>query len=417
VAIETHTDSPQAQATIALALLEKGHRQEAMDRVLAEPGLAGGSILKQLLAEALDRGELNMAGACAELLAALTWGSRYFPTTASHPSRHPPPRPPDASLTAPKLRHDAQQLQYLYRRQLIDPELAGVSALYERWAERLDALGEHTRLPLEGAALSELGSTFNRIVFLRETPRVRRALGRWDRARAEAEYAVPPGVAVVDDFLSAEALENLRAFCLESTIWSSTRHSHGRLGSQFHNGFACPLLMQVATELREALPNVIRDLYPFRHVWGYKTPSTLPPDATIHADFAAVNVNFWLTPNEANLDPQTGGLVIYGIEAPADWTFDMYNGRDPDLIRPFLSHHRHSALYIPYRQNRAIIFNSDLFHGTAEARFKPGYENSRINVTMLYGPRAADRHHRAASALTESLDGQSWRSASMSRWR
>lgn len=40
---------------------------------------------------------------------------------------------------------------------------------------------------------------------------------------------------------------------------------------------------------------------------------------------------------------------------------------------------------IPYRANRAVIFASDLFHETDQMRFKTGYLNRRINVTMLYG--------------------------------
>ena len=43
---------------------------------------------------------------------------------------------------------------------------------------------------------------------------------------------------------------------------------------------------------------------------------------------------------------------------------------------------------VPYRENRAVIFDSDLFHRTDTLRFKPGYENRRINVTMLFGRRA-----------------------------
>ena len=46
---------------------------------------------------------------------------------------------------------------------------------------------------------------------------------------------------------------------------------------------------------------------------------------SLHADAAAVNVNFWITPDEANLNPDTGGLVVYDKEAPAEWNFAAYN--------------------------------------------------------------------------------------------
>jgi len=34
-----------------------------------------------------------------------------------------------------------------------------------------------------------------------------------------------------------------------------------------------------------------------------------------------------------------------------------------------------------------VVFNSDLFHATDEFHFRDGYENRRINITMLFGLR------------------------------
>jgi hypothetical protein len=42
---------------------------------------------------------------------------------------------------------------------------------------------------------------------------------------------------------------------------------------------------------------------------------------------------------------------------------------------------------IPYRTNRAVVFNSDLFHESDEIAFKDDYLSRRINVTLLYGYR------------------------------
>jgi hypothetical protein len=54
---------------------------------------------------------------------------------------------------------------------------------------------------------------------------------------------------------------------------------------------------------------------------------------------------------------------------------------------PFLDESGARAITVPHRQNRAVLFNSDLFHETGALSFKPGYENRRINVTMLFGRR------------------------------
>ena len=42
---------------------------------------------------------------------------------------------------------------------------------------------------------------------------------------------------------------------------------------------------------------------------------------------------------------------------------------------------------VPYRSNRAVIFDSHLFHETDRIVFKEGYLNRRINITLLYGLR------------------------------
>jgi hypothetical protein len=131
-------------------------------------------------------------------------------------------------------------------------------------------------------------------------------------------------------------------------------------------------------------PTVIED-HGLVNTWGFKYDSTLG-GIRIHADQAAVNVNFWITPDEANLNPDSGGMVIWDAAAPADWEIERYNG-DDDAVRAFLAEANSKAITVPYRANRAVIFDSDLFHETDRIEFAQGYLNRRINVTMLYGRR------------------------------
>ena len=104
----------------------------------------------------------------------------------------------------------------------------------------------------------------------------------------------------------------------------------------------------------------------------------------MHADFAAVNVNFWITPDSANRDPESGGLIIWDENSPSNWGFSDYN-RDSKKMRDFLKSRGARPIKVPYRGNRAIFFNSTLFHETDRIDFEDGYENRRINVTLLYG--------------------------------
>ena len=194
-----------------------------------------------------------------------------------------------------------------------------------------------------------------------------------------------PQIVIIDDLLTAEALEGLRLFCWRAPIWRKA-YEEGYLGAMPEHGFACPLLAQIAEELPARFPAIFKS-HPLLQHWAFKYDSRMS-GIKLHADFAAVNVNFWITPDDANRDPQSGGLVVWDKAAPLDWSFARYN-RSPDQIREFLAREGATKQVIPYRANRAVIFDSDLFHETDRIDFKDGYRNRRINVTLLYGRRGA----------------------------
>lgn len=361
----------------------------------------------------MERGPLAQAGEMAAVLAAARWGSRFRPLRYADGTPHDPPaRPPETKVSAPKLRHDIDQFRLLRRRGRIGAEFDSIIDEYEALAAELDSLAPDTRVPMPDEWESRVGDVYNRIVYVSDEPRVDRALGPWDVAAVEDEYLRhPPGVVVVDNFLSSDALAGLRRFCEESTVWSSNKYAAGRLGSLFFNGFNCPLIVQIADELRAAFPTMIGRRHPLTQLWGFKNGARLPADASVHADFAAVNVNFWITPESANLDPESGGLVVYDVGAPLSWDFAAYN-ESPQRIREYLRTQQPRAATVPYRANRAIIFNSDLFHGTAGLHFRSDYESRRVNITMLFGRRHQDNHHLAMSSRMETpaTGRPAWRS-------
>jgi Tetratricopeptide repeat len=192
-----------------------------------------------------------------------------------------------------------------------------------------------------------------------------------------------PKIVVIDDFLTNEALDSLRKFCWGSTVWRRV-YKGGYLGAFPESGVACPLLFQIADELRRTYPTVFAS-HRLTQLWAFKYDSKLP-GIGLHADFAAINVNFWITPDDANLDPKSGGLVVWDKAAPLDWDWAKYNA-DTTAAREFLAHAGARSMTVPYRSNRAVIFDSDLFHETDRIVFKEGYLNRRINITLLYGLR------------------------------
>ena len=47
---------------------------------------------------------------------------------------------------------------------------------------------------------------------------------------------------------------------------------------------------------------------------------------------AAVNLNVWITPTEASLNPAGAGLTLFTVKPPKDWTYLDYNG--PRYVHP-----------------------------------------------------------------------------------
>ncbi|MBM3523113.1 MAG: tetratricopeptide repeat protein, partial [Alphaproteobacteria bacterium] len=290
------------------------------------------------------------------------------------------------TTTLSKLGHDVEQFAHLANQGHDAVRMTGLAARYERVLSRMRAAPETTILrKLSDRDLAEIGATYNRLLHRPEAPRLPGGAlnAAIDWRAVERDYlARPPGMTWIDGLLNAAALASLRRYCLEATIWFSFRYANGYLGAFMENGFSAPLMLQIAEELRAAAPAIFAH-HSLRKYWAYKYDARLQ-GIPVHADFAAVNVNFWITPDDANLDPEGGGLVVWDVEAPADWDFAKYNA-DDQAIRRFLRETNAKAMPVPYRQNRVLIFNSDLFHRTGDLAFKPGYANRRVNITMLYG--------------------------------
>jgi len=381
-----------ARRYLAVLLVRAGRSAESLPLFRTElASEEGHTWMRDVATTAMRSPDLSSAGAYAAIAAELRWG-----TPSLNGSEISPPLPdiPMIPLSVPKLRHDANQLSYLQTVGILDSQFDTYISRYRDIAHTLAADGgPDARAVPDDDSYQLIRDIYNRLLYVRPTPRVERALSKaWSPAAIEDEYIQRrPGIAVIDQFLTRDALDELRAFCVESTVWFHNRYAHGRLGAFFQDGFNSALLLQIAEEVRAALPRVIGDRYPLRQMWGFKNSLPLPAGVTTHADFAAVNVNFWITPEEANLDDSTGGLVLYDVDAPMHWDFDTYNGSDS--VGAYLRNQRSKNVTIPYRQNRAIIFNSDLFHATDAVNFRDDYSSHRINVTMLYGDREEDTHH------------------------
>ena len=120
--------------------------------------------------------------------------------------------------------------------------------------------------------------------------------------------------------------------------------------------------------------------------WAFKYDTTLGTGIGIHADFADLNLNFWITPDKYNNEKNSGGLKVYDVPAPENWSFKRYNNNSEEIYN-YLKEKKANCVAIPYKYNRAVLFNSAYFHETDKINFKEGYESRRINITYLFGSR------------------------------
>jgi tetratricopeptide (TPR) repeat protein len=283
------------------------------------------------------------------------------------------------TATRHKLEHDAEQFLYISQRTRdrlrFEQQVRSYRAISEQLSNQVTALSD--------AQIEILGDDYNTPIHLRAAPEVAGSAvnAQADRDALAAQFDTQ-GAVFVDDLLTPQALDALRRFLLESTIWHDFSHIDGFVASYLEDGLACPLLLQIADDLRRAFPKILGKHY-LSQAWAFKG---LRPQAAVdvHADDAAVSINFWVTPTEANLNPGHGGMVVCRTPPPDDWQIKDYNA-DQRQIVIFLEQNAGNSLIVPYRQNRAVLFRSRLFHHSDLPEFATGYENHRINLTFLYG--------------------------------
>ena len=202
--------------------------------------------------------------------------------------------------------------------------------------------------------------------------------------------------AQLDDFLTDDALAHLRELSSSATLWHDDKGHY--VGAYDFTGFAPSCVAQLAQELTAAMPEVIGS-DTLSRFWGYKYESRPEGASAIgigaHIDPARSNFNFWVTADDANLEPSSGGMVVWckrSSTADDVGTRRLYNtfcadGEACDELERALGLDDPGIerTVVPYRCNRCVLFCSDLFHKTDMCTFKPGYTNSRINLTMLFG--------------------------------
>jgi tetratricopeptide (TPR) repeat protein len=282
--------------------------------------------------------------------------------------------------TRDKLKHDAEQFHHLAGRRRDRPRFEALARNYEAVAEEMPEQAQ----PLSDEQRDSLGEDYNTAISICGAPELAgpAVSERPDRGDLVRRFRESPGAVWFDDLLTPPALHGLQRYLLESTIWHDFSHIGGFVASYLEDGLACPLLLQIADEIRTTFPELL-ERHPLSQAWAFKG---LSANAAIeaHADDAAISINFWVTPNQANRNAGRGGLAICRVPPPEAWQVRGYDVDKP-TIAAFLDRHADDSLIVPYGENRAALFESRLFHRSDAPNFAAGYENHRINLTLLFG--------------------------------
>ena len=290
-----------------------------------------------------------------------------------------------------KLRDTFDQLEYLIAKGRIDPSFQHLADRYREVLAEIQMSKEREAIiELKPSQLEHLCFSHNRVIHYAEAPRIgsNTINGSLDFKQIEDRYlSSSVSVTMLDDFLVPEALHGLQDFCLKSTIFFSPTGNH-YVSSSRNSGFNCDLLYQVVEELKERFPRVLRDHH-LSNMWAYRY-NNQSEGVAAHTDEGAVTFNFWITPDHANRIPDRGGIIVYTKEQPYDWDWRHYNKNKftPSVrreIADFLADA--DTITIPYRENRAVLFHSNLFHKSDQIDFRDGFENRRMNITLLFGKR------------------------------
>ena len=308
-------------------------------------------------------------------------------------------------LTSPhKLAHDIEQLKYLvsigripseFQKLLIQPYEAVlrevVLALQSSASQHSDENIDVALYALKRNQLKRLWTAYNANIHIypgrltsKHTHGYKLINPHLNFAQLGLEYTEQfDPVVIVDDFFTPGALDFLYNYFLESTFWYTVKH--GYVGAHHDDGMAHPVLEQLVEEIKQRFPRIVKD-YPLVNLWAYKS-SQDHHGIPVHSDDSMVSFNIWITPNRANLDPDLSGLVIHRSRHPTDWDFAA--GNELDKISNIQQYVRRdgapASIKIPYRSNRVVIFDSTLFHETDTTKFRKGYRNRRINLSVLFG--------------------------------
>ena len=202
----------------------------------------------------------------------------------------------------------------------------------------------------------------------------------WKAVECQFSNTHPYNYAIVDNFLTSHAWSELRANLVNNKAWELL-NVQGDQRVLFIRDFRHPFAESIAAFLVVRLPGILGGLSP---VECRAFMSRQNEGLEIHSDNGAVTLNIYLTPEEFNLKPNSGGLLLYDVKRTKDQAIHEFNSQ-PWATKYFEKNTRGAKRRIGYAFNRAVIFDAKTFHAAESMCFTGESVGShRLNLALRF---------------------------------
>lgn len=301
-------------------------------------------------------------------------------------------------VTFARLKHDLEQFQYLAHIGVsLPPTIISTYKRITKDLQRFLKINNNLETTAMGNAISQgldLGQPaftsihlfYNRAVYVPDPPKVAKYLNqKLNCAQIDGRFKMSEhGFVVIDSLLENESVDALWKWIIGTTGFFMQNDMN--LKARFSDTLNMAVAYKISQELKYCLPNMLSG-HSLQKVWSYKMSNEVAQGLGVHSDEGFINCNIWLTPSESNIDPSSGGLVIYKQTDIGDKKYNVWKSNvtdDPFKLQK-LRVIDFDNYTVPYRANRAICFRSSLYHKTDNIVFKDGYIHRRVGVTFLFG--------------------------------
>jgi hypothetical protein len=209
-----------------------------------------------------------------------------------------------------------------------------------------------------------------------------KSINEQDWKAIEAQYAEtsPYNYAVIDNFLAPDACSEVLAHLVNSKGWAFM-NVEGSQSVLVVRNFNLPLINEIASAAVDKLAGVLGGLSLVEHS-AFMNRSN--DGLSIHSDNGLATLNIYLTPDEFNLDPATGGLWLYDVKRGENQALHEFNSQ-PWCTEYYKKHTKGGAARVGYAFNRAVLFDARTLHAAERMRFAcKSVASHRLNLALRF---------------------------------